>query len=150
MLGAFPSLLVAAAAYSVRVCTNTACKRAASADTLEAMHLLASVSREANCAAGAETSSLSLTALQAAFAASHIGSCGCLGGCGSGPNCVLSRPDQEEEVFYDVYKPAAVAALLEEAELHVRDDSQHTTNASNRDVKERTLPVVPLRARSAS
>ena len=107
---------------SVRVCTNTACEKAGSTDVLEGLHILASVSEEANQAASkaASTKSVaSLAAMQAAFAAARVDSCGCLGGCGSGPNCVAATED--EEVFYDVYKPASQSALLEAAGLHVPD-----------------------------
>ena len=42
--------------------------------------------------------------------ASQIDSCGCLGGCGMGPNVVA---EASGEVFKDVYKPKSVSALLE-------------------------------------
>jgi (2Fe-2S) ferredoxin len=113
------SLLATGEAYAVRVCTNTACKKALSADTLEGMHILASVSDEAN-RASAESQLLAVAAAQSAFAASRIGSCGCLGGCGNGPNCVVASPEGEEEVFYGIYKPATISALLEQANLNVR------------------------------
>lgn len=91
---------------------NKACKKAGSADTLEGLRALAAVSDEANAAARAGQP---LAAAQTAFAARVVESCGCLGGCGRGPNCVL----KDETVLYDVYKPAALDALLKEAGLAV-------------------------------
>lgn len=92
----------------VRVCTNTACKKAGSADTLLSLRILASCADEASAAAEA---GLTLSTVQAAFGASHVDSCGCLGGCGSGPNCVLIG-SEVEDVLHDVYKPKSAVALL--------------------------------------
>ena len=89
---------------------------------LEGLHILASVSDEANEAASRAASTkktaASLAAMQVAFGAARVAGCGCLGGCGSGPNCVAT---ESEEVFHGVYKPASQSALLEAAGLHVPD-----------------------------
>ena len=107
-------LALVAPAVTLRVCTNTACKKAGSRDTLETFRILAASSDQAikssNNAFGAFT-------LQQAFSASKVDSCGCLGGCGNGPNCVTDM----EEIFYDVYKPKSCVAMLEAEGITVPD-----------------------------
>ena len=111
--------VASAAAFSVRVCTNTACKKGGSLDTLEGLRELASTSEEANHAATLQEG-VSLAATQAAFAASRVETTGCLGGCGSGPNCCMTAASKEQ-IYYDVYKPKSLTALLEAAGLTVPD-----------------------------
>ena len=112
--------LVAFPAPGIRTCQNKACKKAGAADTLETLFTLASASREASAGAQAESS---LAAVQSAFAASRVEASGCLGKCGSGPNCV-STEGGPEDIFHDVYKPAACTALLEEIGVHVPEAAQ--------------------------
>ena len=76
----------------ILVCTNKACRKAGSHDTLRLLRGLAS------------------TAAVSADATSQIDSCGCLGGCGMGPNVAA---EASGEVFKDVYKPKSASALLE-------------------------------------
>lgn len=77
----------------ILVCTNRACRKAGSHDTLRLLRGLTST-----------------TAVSADDAMSQIDSCGCLGGCGKGPNVVA---EASGEVFWDVYKPKSASALLE-------------------------------------
>ena len=102
-------LVFLSSASALRVCTNTACKKAGSRDTLETLRVLAACSAEAST----RGATVPAATLQAAFGASRVDSCGCLGRCGRGPNCV---DDVSGEVFYDVYKPSAATSLLEEVE----------------------------------
>ena len=104
----------------VRVCTNTACRKAGSRDTLDLLRGLASATAQAADAAEA-MSTAPLATVQAAYGASVVEACGCLGGCGSGPNCVVETADGESELFRDVYKPKSAVALLEHAGLSVPD-----------------------------
>lgn len=111
--------LVTSSPAGVKVCTNKACKKGGSSDTLETLHFLASVSEEATLAAASQSQAVvSLTAQQSSYGATHVSACGCLGGCGSGPNCVAVA---SEEIFHDVYKPASCAALLAHTGIHVPD-----------------------------
>ena len=64
---------------SISVCTNKACRKAGSQDTLQLLRSLAST-----VAAPVDTS--------------LINSCGCLGSCGMGPNVYGAKTD---EVFHD-------------------------------------------------
>ena len=103
----------------VSVCTNTACKKGGSMDTLLTLRVLAACSRQAS---EAQTTSsqgrVALATLQEAFAATRVDTCGCLGGCGSGPNCYLTDAGIDE-VLHDVYKPKSAVALLEAVGLDV-------------------------------
>lgn len=111
--------IVTPSPVGVKVCTNKACKKAGSSDTLETLHFLASTSAEANLAAAAPSqTAVSLTAQQSGYGAKCVSACGCLGGCGSGPNCLASA---NEGIFHDVYKPASCAALLAHTGIHVPD-----------------------------
>ena len=101
--------------HEVRVCTSTACKKAGSRDTLETLHYLAATSEQA--ADTAERSGGSLATAQAMYGSSRVDSCGCLGGCGKGPNCMTTA--DESDIFYDVYKPKSAAALLEHVGLSI-------------------------------
>merc|ERR1719469_1249303 len=88
---------------AISVCTNRACKKAGSQDTLRLLRSLASTAARCDmfddvCATETETTSL-------------INSCGCLGNCGMGPNVYGAKTD---EVFRDVFKPKSARALLEE------------------------------------
>ena len=110
----------------LRVCKNTACKKSGSADTLETLFFLASTSSEANenaakAAAAHGASSPALAALQASFAASRVEASGCLGKCGSGPNCAAT---DSEELFHDVYKPKSCVALLAHVDISVPEAAQ--------------------------
>ena len=79
-------------AGSISVCTNKACRKSGSLDTLRLLRSLAST-------------------VPTPVAASQIDSCGCLGNCGMGPNVY---GEKTAEVFRDVYKPKSARALLEE------------------------------------
>ena len=99
--------LCARPSIGLRVCTNTACRKAGSADTLDLLTALASTATEIKTPAG-----VAFASSQAAFAASRIARCGCLGGCGSGPNVATTDESDDGGIFRDVYKPASAAALL--------------------------------------
>ena len=96
-------------ATGLRVCTNSACKKAGSRDTLDTLHALASTAREVP----SSDSRVPEATAQFAFASARVKSCGCLGGCGRGPNVV---DEESGEVYYDVYKPASAVSLLDEVE----------------------------------
>ena len=101
-----PAACALEAAARLRVCTNTACRKAGSQDVLLMLRTLAAVSEES------PTSGIGPAAAnQEAFGASHVEGCGCLGGCGNGPNCYSVGSDQ---VFYDVFKPSTGVRLLED------------------------------------
>jgi len=101
---------VAALKAGLSVCTNKACKKAGSLDSLALLRDLATTAKTPHARAPA---SVTAASLQQAYACSLVDSCGCLGGCGSGPNVASYRSG---EVFHDVYKPLSGQALLE-AEL---------------------------------
>lgn len=126
---------------ALKVCMHTACKKAGSHDTLDTFRILAASSDEATACASQE---LAVATQQHAFGDMAVGACGCLGGCGSGPNCVsddgevyrarppaTSNPTRSGAVpltshIYaargladDVYKPASAVALLEAEGVHV-------------------------------
>ena len=104
-------------AHALRVCTNTACRKAGSKDTLEGLHALASTASTARAAPAVDARVPAAATVQFAFASARVKSCGCLGGCGRGPNVV---DEASGEVYHDVYKPASAVSLLEEVEgLHV-------------------------------
>ena len=107
LLGGSAALTARPAANArMRVCTNKACRKAGSLDTLGLLQGLAST-----VPPPPETpQGLAAATLQQAFAHSKIEQCGCLGGCGSGPNTVAEHTGQ---VFYDVYKPVTALALLQ-------------------------------------
>ena len=89
-------------------------RKAGSRDSLETLQTLASCAEEARAV---YAPGVPAAAQQAAFGVERVSSCGCLGGCGSGPNCVDER---DGSVYYDVYKPGSAATLLEHVEgLHV-------------------------------
>ena len=124
MLAGLYSVVFAALAsrpVGIRVCTSKARKKAGSFDTLDALHALAATSEESAQAASAAGPPATLAAMQAAFGASRVEACGCLGSCGRGPNCATSDGD---DVFYDVYKPATAVALLEHIGLTVPAEAQ--------------------------
>mmetsp|Transcript_5048 Transcript_5048/g.13302 ORF Transcript_5048/g.13302 Transcript_5048/m.13302 type:complete len:212 (+) Transcript_5048:34-669(+) len=104
--------LILSSVDGLRVCTNTACKTAGSRDTLLTAQIFAACSNEAFASAHSD---IEAAVLQQAFSASKIESCGCLGGCGRGPNVV----SEQEEIFYDVYKPKSVVALLQQEGITV-------------------------------
>jgi len=91
---------------SITVCTNRTCRKAGSQDTLRLLRSLASTTPTPSAAA-------------------RVDSCGCLGGCGMGPNVYGEKTN---EVFHDVYKPKSAAALLE-VELGL-DVSEEAVKAS--------------------
>ena len=97
--------LAAGPSTTLNVCTNRTCKKMGSADTVELLTALASM------APTQPTPGITAAALQKMAAQVTIGTTGCLGGCGEGPNVVVQR-DDDGEIFYGVYKPAAAAALL--------------------------------------
>ncbi len=78
---------------SISVCTNRACRKAGSHDTLRLLRSLASTAARCDdelavgqtlpdaCATEADTTSL-------------INSCGCLGNCGMGPNVAGTKTDE--------------------------------------------------------
>ena len=71
---------------AISVCTNRACKKAGSQDTLRLLRSLASTAARCDmfddvCATETETTSL-------------INSCGCLGNCGMGPNVYGAKTDE--------------------------------------------------------
>ena len=90
----------------IHVCTNKACKRAGSLDTLALLRALASTTPLPST-----TADIAAATLQQTHAMSKIEACGCLGGCGNGPNVVATHTGQ---VFYDVYKPITALALVQE------------------------------------
>jgi len=107
-------MTLACVTSALRVCTNTACKKSGSREVLEGAQLLAACAPQALAKA---SDSLDVFTLQQAFSAAKVASCGCLGGCGSGPNCV----SESGEIFYDVFKPSAAVALLELEGVSVPD-----------------------------
>ena len=119
--------LVAAAVLSLsadpiglRICKNSVCRKAGSADTLDSLFALAATSDQANSNQNGE---VVLATLQEAFAASHVQACGCLGGCGSGPN-VVTTDGGPSDVFHNVYKPSSCAALLDHVGVTVPEAAQ--------------------------
>jgi hypothetical protein len=88
---------------------------------LETFLALASVSDEANLHAESLSGGQSLAEAQASFAAARVESSGCLGKCGSGPNCVSCDEISCDDVFRGVYKPASAAAILDHIGVHVPD-----------------------------
>ena len=127
MMAALMTLLAASSAAAaalvppigLRVCTNTACRKAGSQDTYELIAALASTAEQV-----AVPPRTSLSACQAAFAATRVQRCGCLGGCGSGPNVATTDDtDAADGIFRDVYKPASAAALLAHIGVHVPDEA---------------------------
>ena len=105
---------------AVRVCKNTACKKSGSQDTLDALFHLASASKQATDAA-AENTAVACATTQAAFAARCVEASGCLGKCGSGPNCCTTTSDI---LYHDVYKPASCVALLDVVGVDVPEPAQ--------------------------
>ncbi len=106
-------ILILPMSAALRVCTNTVCRKAGSQDTLDMLTALAA------CAAPTAPGAVAADC-QRAFAAESVQSCGCLGGCGRGPNCV----GEDDEIYYDVYKPkSGVALLLEELKIDVPDEA---------------------------
>ena len=105
----------AAVGGSLRVCTSRTCRKAGSHTTLALLRDLASTA--APDGVGAATSA---AVVQQAFAAAKVESCGCLGGCGNGPNVVH---DHTGEVFNDVHKPRSGVALLHEVGVEVADEA---------------------------
>jgi len=108
---------------SISVCTNRACRKAGSHDTLRLLRSLASTA--ARCNMFDDELSVGHTEPDACATESDmtslISSCGCLGNCGMGPNVHGTKTD---EVFRDVYKPKSARALLEaELGLEVSDDA---------------------------
>ena len=123
-----PSLLLTAALTAmviprqhvgIRVCKNTACKKDGAQDTLESLFYLASTSEQAN--GNVEFTGAACSAMQASFAASRVQASGCLGQCGTGPNCATTDSD---DLFFDVYKPASCVALLKHVGVDVPDAAQ--------------------------
>lgn len=114
MLAMLHTLILSAAALQpaaqrLRVCTNTACRKADSQAVLTMLRTLAAVADESPATGGG-----SAAELQEAFGAGRVGSCGCLGGCGNGPNCASTGEAGPDRVFYDVFKPKTAVALLKE------------------------------------
>ena len=109
-------LLLGTGLDALRVCTNTACKKAGSRDSLETFRVLAACANEALMSTDAI---LDTVVLQQAFSATKVDSCGCLGNCGKGPNVVT----EGGEVFYDVHKPATCVALLQEEGITVPESA---------------------------
>ncbi len=98
----------------LRVCTSKTCRKAGSHTTLAMLRDLAST------AAPESRTGTSAAMVQRAFAAAKVETCGCLGGCGNGPNVVN---DVMGEVFNDVYKPRSGVALLREVGVDVADEA---------------------------
>ena len=103
-------------AGSISVCTNKACRKSGSLDTLRLLRSLAST-------------------VPTPVAASQIDSCGCLGNCGMGPNVY---GEKTAEVFRDVYKPKSARALLEE-ELGLEVSDEAVKASVNRMYAERAM-----------
>ena len=100
----------------LRVCTNTACRKGGSSDTLSLLQALASTAPVPSARA---PKGITAAALQQAHACAKVEGCGCLGGCGSGPNVASVATG---EIFHDIYKPVTAQALLEaELGLNVPD-----------------------------
>lgn len=100
---------------TLKVCTHKTCRKAGSPATLRLLRELASTAAPVP----EEEQPLSAALLQEAFASACVESCGCLGGCGAGPNVAT-----DSEVFHDVYKPISALALLnEELGLSVPDEA---------------------------
>ena len=105
MISVISASMGLAAGPTLNVCTNRTCKKMGSADTIELLTALASM------APTQPVEGIAAAALQKMAAQVTIGTTGCLGGCGEGPNVVVQR-DEDGEIFYGVYKPAHAAALL--------------------------------------
>jgi len=109
-----PSTAVPPQPGVIRVCTNKACRKDGSQDTLMLMRLLASTAAPSGSGA----------AQQAAFAAERVVTSGCLGQCGKGPNVALCDGAIEQcELFSDVCKPRSAQALLGESGVSVPDEA---------------------------
>lgn len=96
---------LASTSDALRVCTSTTCRKADSKSTLEMLTTLAAAS------APDAPPSTTAHAWQAEFGRSSVQACGCLGGCGRGPNCV-GGTDEDPVTYYDVYKPKSGSAIL--------------------------------------
>lgn len=93
---------------SIKVCTNRACRKGGSLETLNLFKYLVSTAplTEEDSVLGDATAAN----MQQMSAQAHVQPCGCLGGCGSGPNVVLVNSN---EILHHVYKPITALALLQ-------------------------------------
>ena len=76
---------------SISVCTNKACRKAGSHDTLRLLRSLASTAARCNMSVGQTEPELCATESDTT---ALISSCGCLGNCGMGPNVYGTKTDE--------------------------------------------------------